>query len=69
MNPLSHIENRLARIENAIARLGIMTECIHSQVHQLSSMSIPSHIGSDLSSVDEPEDTESPCLSQVAPAG
>ena len=69
MNPLSSIENRLARIENSVARLGIMVECIHSQVHQLSTLSIPSHIGSDLSSVDEPEDTESSNQSQVAPAG
>ena len=69
MNPLSSIENRLARIENSVARLGIMVECIHSQIHQINNYSIPSHIGSDLSSVDEPEDTESSNQSQVAPAG
>jgi hypothetical protein len=67
MNPLNHIENRLARIENSIHRLGVLVDCIHSQVHMIGST--PFHIGSDGSSVDEPEDTEPPYLSQVAPAG
>ncbi len=67
MNPLSHIETRLARIENSLNRLGVLVECTHSQVHLLSST--PSHTDSDGSSADEPEDTGPEYQVQVAPAG